>query len=65
VEVDPGRPSNPIVLPECPEGRAILALVLRLPGAPKGTDGSQPALLWYGPGTIPVVVTLPPPGTPR
>ena len=66
VEVEPGRPTNPIVLPPLPEGgNVVLALILRMPAAPKDADGSQQGLLWYGPGTIPVVVTLPPPGAPK
>lgn len=65
VPVEPVRPSNPIVLPPMPEGNVVMALVLRIPGAPKDADGSTPGLLWYGPGTLPVIVDLPPPGVPK
>jgi hypothetical protein len=69
VEVEPGRPANPIVLPPLPDGsNVMLALVLPLPNAePKGAtpEGTMPALLWYGPGTLPMVVYLPKPGTPK
>jgi hypothetical protein len=60
VDVDAVRPANPIVLPQPPGLGATLALVLPLPGpTPKGTpQGTQPALLWYGPGTVPLVVYL-------
>jgi hypothetical protein len=62
VQVDPGRPANPIVLPPLPSGTNVMvALVLPLPSAePKGgaPEGTTPALLWYGPGTIPVVAYI-------
>lgn len=65
VEVGVDKPSQPIVLPPPPDGDVVLAVVLKLPASPKGSDGTQSGLLWYGPGTIPVVVQLPPPGTPK
>jgi len=68
VEVSPGHPANPIVLPPLPMGPGVmLALILPLPAQPKaGTPpGQVPALLWYGPGTIPQLVTLAPPATPK
>jgi hypothetical protein len=64
VTVKPIKPANPIVLPKPPESGAMLALILPLPAAPKA-DGSVPAILWYGPGTMPMVVSLAPPAAPK
>lgn len=62
VDVSPGHPANPIVLPPLPDGaKVMVALVLPLPNAaPKAGQpaGSVPALLWYGPGTVPQMAVL-------
>jgi len=67
VAVEPGHPANPIVLPPLPSGTNVMvALVLPLPNAqPKAGSPGQPALLWYGPGTIPVVAYIAPMATPK
>ena len=61
VEVEPGRPSNPIVLPPLPEVGVTLAVIIPLPmAAPKDGQppGTQAAILWYGPGTVPQLAYL-------
>jgi hypothetical protein len=74
-------PAHPIVLPPMPEGRAALALVIPLPEAgnalPPGTDvpvptpqegvpeGAKPAILYFGPGTLPVVAWIAPAAQPK
>jgi hypothetical protein len=66
VEVEPGHPANPIVLPPMPELGVMVALVLPLPSAePKAGAPGTPALLWYGPGTIPQLAYIAPAATPK
>jgi hypothetical protein len=67
VAVDPGHPANPIVLPPLPEGPGVLvALVIPLPHVePKAGSPGKPALLWYGPGTIPVMAYIAPMAAPK
>jgi hypothetical protein len=67
VEVSPIRPANPIVLPPLPSGTEVMvALVLPLPMAePKAGAPGMPALLWYGPGTIPTLAYIAPMAEPK
>jgi hypothetical protein len=67
VAVEPIHPANPIVLPPLPQGPGVMvALVIPLPSAePKAGSPGSPALLWYGPGTIPVVAYIASAATPK
>jgi hypothetical protein len=69
--VTPGRPANPIVLPPMPEGQAALALVWPIQTAepkapPEGVPaGSRAALIYFGPGTVPMIAWIAPAATPK